>query len=189
MVNGLNGSLVQHEVGNHICNHRRANNRCDPGPGLEPDPETGRMKEKKPRLIHYGASHYDPEKFLPISDIPFRNKPGGGLWTTPVDSKYGWKEWTDDESYGCTDEHFEVEFKGTILRINSCRDMNKLPWIEQREMHFITFQAMCIPGFYYDAIHLTEKGQRETRLTYPKSLYGWDCETVFVMNPASIQGQ
>lgn len=30
----------------------------------------------------------------------------------------------------------------------------------------------------YDAIHLTDEGQWATRLTYPMSLYGWDCECV-----------
>lgn len=137
------------------------------------------------KLIHYGASSFDPEKFLPISDVPYRNKPTGGLWTSPVGAEYGWKEWTTDEEFKRSDEFFEVNFKGTVLTIDSAQDMEKLPWIEQRDMHFISFQA-CAVGFVYDAIHLTTKGQIETRYTDPTSLYGWDCETVLVMNPAAI---
>ena len=29
----------------------------------------------------------------------------------------------------------------------------------------------------YDAIHLTGRGQQETHLSHPLSLYGWDCES------------
>lgn len=38
----------------------------------------------------------------------------------------------------------------------------------------------------YDAIWLTENGQSETHLYYPINLYGWDCETVLIMNPYSV---
>ena len=139
------------------------------------------------RLIHYGASCYDPDKFKPISDVPFRNKPKGGLWTSPVVTQYGWREWCKEESYGRTEVSFEVIFSGRVLRINSVADMDALHWIDIDGIYFISFQAMCAGGFYYDAIHLTVKGQEETRFSHPKSLYGWDCETVFVMNPDSIQ--
>ena len=137
-------------------------------------------------LIHYGANQYDPKKFLPISDVPFCNKPKGGLWTSPVDSKYGWRNWCEDESFGDTTKSFEVGFKGTVFVIDSIRDMNKLPWIEWEGVYFVSFQALCAIGFMYDAVHLTEKGQHETRLTYPRSLSGWDCESVFVMNPDTV---
>lgn len=38
----------------------------------------------------------------------------------------------------------------------------------------------------YDAIYLTDKGQWKTRNTYPNTLYGWDCETLLVLNYDSI---
>jgi len=139
------------------------------------------------RLLHYGASQYDPNKFAPISDVPFRNKPKGGLWTSPVDSEYGWRDWCEAESWGDLTKSFEVEFTGAVYVIDSMQDMNELPWIECDGHSFISFQALCAMGFTYDAIHLTEKGQSDTRFTYPRSLYGWDCETVLVMNPDSIQ--
>jgi hypothetical protein len=40
-----------------------------------------------------------------------------------------------------------------------------------------------------DAIHLTERGEHETRLSQPYSLYGWDCECVLIMNPKGIRYQ
>ena len=38
----------------------------------------------------------------------------------------------------------------------------------------------------YDAIWLTLKGFNETHLSFPLNLYGWDCETVFIMNPNCV---
>jgi len=42
--------------------------------------------------------------------------------------------------------------------------------------NFELLATMC------DAIWLTEKGQNETHLSYPISLYGWDCESVLIIN-------
>jgi len=52
------------------------------------------------QLLHFGAARYNPKKFKPISDVSFGNKPTGGLWTSPVDSEYGWREWCEQESFG-----------------------------------------------------------------------------------------
>jgi len=139
------------------------------------------------QLIHWGASKYDPELFKPISDAPFDTKPIGGLWASPVNSDFGWKEWTEIESYGETNEYFNLEFNGDLLVIDTLTDLGELPWIECDRIHFISFQAMCAGGFSYDAIHLTEAGERATRWTRPRTLYGWDCECVLVLNPDSIR--
>jgi len=137
------------------------------------------------RLIHYGSLCYDPKKFKPISNVTFRNvkfrtKPEGGFWTSPVNSKYGWSDWCKDESYSDLTESFEVDFNGTVFTVNSISDMKKLPWKKDKDMPYISFEDMTC-----DAIHLTVQGERETRYSEP-SLYGWDCESVLVMNPECI---
>lgn len=136
------------------------------------------------RLRHYGNTHYNRDLIKPICDVPFRNKPKGGLWTSPVDSEYGWCDWSKDNEYGDLSSHFDLDFEGTVFEIDSVEDMNDLPWIEQGNMHFVSFEPLVFMG--YDAIHLTAKGEQETRLIYPKDLYGWDCETVLVMNRNAI---
>ena len=139
------------------------------------------------RLVHYGASEYSSEKFRPISDIPFMNKPSGGLWTSPLNSDWGWKDWCKAEDFGNLSQSFLVDFEGSLLKIDGYDDMLKLPWIENRGIHFVSFQALCAGGFYFDAIHLTVRGEQKTRFTFPKNLYGWDCECVLVINPDSIR--
>lgn len=137
-------------------------------------------------LIHYGASQYKPELFESISDRVYRNKPHGGLWTSPIGSEWGWKDWSEQNDYGDLSEHFVVKFTGSMITIDSYKDMLEMPWVSHSGRDFISFQSYCPGYFEYDAIHLTEKGEEETRLSYPKDLYGWDCETVLILNPESI---
>ena len=145
------------------------------------------MKPTQVTLIHYGSSKYAPELFCSIGDVPFFVKPHGGLWASPVNSNWGWKEWCEAEEYGSLNESFKFEFSGRLLVIDTITDLDKLAWIETSSCHFITFQAMCLGGaFLYDAIMLTEKGERETRFSRPRSLYGWDCECVLILNPETI---
>ena len=40
---------------------------------------------------------------------------------------------------------------------------------------------------HYDAIHLTPKGQEDTRWSTPHNLYGWDCETILILNTDNIK--
>ena len=47
------------------------------------------------------------------------------------------------------------------------------------------YEAMITDGV--DAIYLTERGQRETSYSVPANLYGYDCESVLVMNPDCIE--
>ena len=135
-------------------------------------------------LRHFGADEYKPELFKPIKDSHFV-KPRGGLWTSPVGSNYGWKEWCEAEEFGDVTTWFDVEFVGTLLVIDSLNDAKtKLSWCEPRPgWSFPLFEVLVVCGF--DAIHLTERGQHETRFSRP-SLYGWDCESVLIMNPETI---
>jgi hypothetical protein len=137
-------------------------------------------------LIHYGADKYLPEKFLPICDAEWV-KPKGGLWTSPVNSEYGWREWCEAESFnlGSLKKSFRVKFSGRVMTIDSVRDMEQLPWCEPTPgWNFPLWEAVEFCGV--DAIHLTVKGQNETRFSRPHNLYGWDCETVLVMNRACV---
>ena len=58
-----------------------------------------------PLLIHYGSDKFIPEKVLPVkNDSCVKPKKDGGLWTSPIDSKWGWKDWNDCEQFRDCDE-------------------------------------------------------------------------------------
>jgi len=145
------------------------------------------------KVVHY------TKPFFKLHPITIKNgdgktglfiKPHGGLWCSPLDSAYGWIDWCRDESYGDIDHEqrviLEVDISNFVV-IDSVEDMEtKLIW---RQVHglfeAIDFEAMVEQGI--DGIYLTEKGQIDTRWSHPRSLYGWDCETVLIMNERCIK--
>jgi hypothetical protein len=140
-------------------------------------------KKENLALIHYGAVAYDPAQFKPIKDEHWI-KPRGGLWTSPVDSTWSWRHWCETEDYltGSLTKCFTVSFSGNVLVIDCLKDLDKLPWIDS--LNFPLFE--CLEYMGVQAIHLTVRGQEETRHSRPRNLYGWDCESVLVMDPDAI---
>lgn len=144
------------------------------------------------KLIHRDSNEYKPELFTPIKNKWV--KPLGGLWTSPVDSSYGWKDWceSNDFSNGDNNLSFTVELKSNakILVIDDLRTL-KLLSISYPFGHrilgefgeYLNFERIAKE---YDAIHLTDRGQSETHLSTPVKLYGWDCESVLILNPEVI---
>lgn len=138
---------------------------------------------KSMELIHYGAIEYNPEKFEPIRNGGWF-KPSGGLWTSPVNSKYGWKEFCESETNELG-HSFELKFHGKVLTIDKYKDLEQLPWYEpDYGPPSVVWKIVKECGV--DAVHLTLQGFQQTRLTHPYDLYTWDCETVLVMNPECI---
>ena|ERR1035437_332184 len=161
-------------------------NRHLPHPSLEP---------KMFDLIHHGSPNFDPAKFNAVVDdsrTAFTKKPFGGLWTSPVESKCGWREWCEVEEFKLDrlSASFDLRFIGDVLVIDRVEDLSKIPWktayssARIREEEAPVFGSLLSRGV--DAIHLTDKGQCATRLSDPRNLYGWDCESVLVINPYSV---
>ena len=140
------------------------------------------------RCITFGMTYFDKKKFMPIKNRHFV-KPWGGFWTAPLltqqENYSAWAQW-------CSTNDFHVERlanaivfnmsdSARICRIDSLQDLGALPMQSN-------FGITYTPDFEriaqeYDAIYLTSKGERETRWTRPYNLYGWDCESVLILNP------
>lgn len=138
-----------------------------------------------PLLKHYGSDTYLPEKVLPVQNSKWiKPKKEGGCWTSPVDSKWGWKDWNEGEQFAeCNERNsFTICLKETakIFVIDSLEDLKNAPLTDGYSTRVLDFEAIAK---YYDAIWLTEKGQNATHFSYPLNLCGWDCETVLILNP------
>lgn len=135
-------------------------------------------------LIHYGSERFEKKLFRKIINNDW-TKPIGGLWTSPTGSTYGWKEWCLQEDFriDSLSSHFKLKFtkEARVLLIDSFPDLEKLP---KRKVNYLDFEKISNK---FDAIWLTEKGQWETRFTRPFNLYGWDCESILVLNPESVE--
>ena len=147
-------------------------------------------------LVHYGSSVYKPEIFREVKNVG-RVKPIWGLWTSPIKSNWGWKDWCLAENFRTCDDSnsFNLRFKegSKILVVDSLQDLEKLPKynVEYTKRFSREYpDSKEYPDFELlskecDAIWLTEKGQTETHLSHPLSLYGWDCESILILNPDS----
>jgi hypothetical protein len=139
-----------------------------------------------PLLIHYGSNVFDQNAMKPIKNENWV-KPKGGLWTSPVNSEYGWKDWCHSEQFRDCDKSnaFILQLKETakVLIIDSLKDLENAPLVcvshINYNQHFLDFETIAKN---YDAIWLTENGQYSTRYSHPISLYGWDCESVLLLN-------
>jgi len=144
-------------------------------------------------LTTYGKKKFSNSDFLPVTNNATRSKPKGGLWASPKNSEYGWKDWCEDNDF-YTDKlknKFDFTYKGNTAVIEKEEDLySNLIWqsLDRRKgvvhLEAIDYEAMIEAGC--DAIFLTEEGQYNTRLTFPRNLYGWDCECVLILNPKTI---
>ena len=136
------------------------------------------------KYIHYGHKHFDPYLFCPISNRGQWVKPTGGLWASPIDASFGWKDWNRDSRFvTCNDDNsftFTLKDGARLLVIADNDFLKKLPQITAEYMH----DLWCMLDFEklsedYDAIELVLSA--DSRLYW--SLYGWDCDSILVMNP------
>jgi hypothetical protein len=121
------------------------------------------------------------------------HKPTGGLWTSTVrdDGTSDWLDWCEIEDFYHEDQNVwwlepraeidlvridrHVELEAVISAFDRRVNDDAGPVVKTTETFApIDYEAM---SGAYDGLHLTEDGQRNTRMTTP-GLYGWDAETV-----------
>lgn len=132
--------------------------------------------------IHYGCTEFNKNKFKKVTNIKYSVKPFGGLWASPVDTEYGWKEWCEIEGFReCTNENsfkFTLSENSKVYHIYSVEDLYKL----SRESNYILdssycidFEKMILDG--YDALELHLSSDKKMTNANPDylfwQLYGW----------------
>lgn len=152
---------------------------------------------KDMEFIHYGSERFDPSCFIKIQNkkLPVINKPHGGLWASPVNSEFGWIDWCKSE-YFDTDLSKSFTFKlkenSRILVVDDKIDISDIPTVsigfDWSMMKSIDFEQL---SKQYDAIFLPEESLNLeicSCFTTPDEInfYGWDCESLLVLNQSCI---
>lgn len=154
--------------------------------------------------------HISIDSITPITNTKFKAlpKPNGGLWlSTYTPNEEFLSEWdmASNDMFGSNDHKpcslITLKESTRIYTINSHADLtpfvNKYKVIEKDpalqgilstlEFAPIDFETVCKD---YDCIHLTSIGQCRTRFSAgkdsPYSLYGWDSESLLVLNKECI---
>jgi len=117
-------------------------------------------------------------------------KPDKGFWGSPIDAKYGWKEWCEDEKFGNYDfdkPYYWTLSNGKILQIDwdEVRNAqtsnlskyivnNYLDWNKMLEDNIIAVQLMdsCIGHSFINVLE--------------SKFNAWDCESIVVLDKNKI---
>jgi hypothetical protein len=140
------------------------------------------------KYIHYGHKSFDRNRFAPIRNRRCFTKPDGGLWASPVDAEFGWKQWCDENEFReCNMKNsftFTLTPEARVLRIDTTGVLDALPQIKDEFSYpgwcQLDFEKLLEQG--YDAVELVLSANYQLYWT----LYGWDCDSIVVMNPDVI---
>ena len=142
------------------------------------------------RYIHYGCKSFDEHKFNPIKNQSILTKPFGGFWASPLDTSYGWSDWCRSQPYYYDDKvylTFSLSDKANVVHIRNEEDLLKMPMVEKCLVYGIVcidFEKMSNDGIDAIELHLMDKGSFNHGLNF--ALYGWDCDSILIMNPKII---
>ena len=145
--------------------------------------------------IHYGHKYFNKLLFDPIKNAMFV-KPRGGLWASPIVAQNGWKDWCEAESFrDCKEDNsfkFEISENANVVHLRSVDDLQELPrnnsliGYDSINKYWLDFEKMLAGGVDAIEVHISEDpSEWENSLYY--ALYGWDCDSILVMNPDIIE--
>lgn len=138
--------------------------------------------------IHYGHTAFIPEQFTPIQNRYGMTKPYGGFWASPKDAKWGWKDWCEAEEFReCKESNafcFTLRDDAHVLTIVSTEQVRSIP--QQNNERFRTlWQAFDFETLVNSGVDAVEVSlSADWNLYY--ELYGWDCDSILIMNPEII---
>lgn len=140
----------------------------------------------KKKYIHYGHKEFSVDKFDRPKNHAFLSKPFGGLWASPVESDYGWRDWCEAEDFRrCDIENsfmFTLRDDANVLYIDSRDCLSDLPKQKCYRDLWCMLDFEKLMGTY-DAIELTLSSDIALRFV----LYGWDCDSIVILNPYVVE--
>ena len=142
------------------------------------------MQEKI--YIHYGHKFFDEKLFVEIKNDNFV-KPLGGLWASAINAKFGWKDWCKDENFrDCTEDNsfkFKLKSGTRVLKIDNAEMLKTLPVIKlPYNFSWVNLDFKKLKE-EYDVIEVLIS--EDNQLYW--DLYGWDCDSLLVMNKDVIE--
>lgn len=145
--------------------------------------------------IHYGHKKFVSEQFNnPKNYIPF-TKPSGGLWASPINTSFGWKEYLKrslDIELDLEDSFkFILADEANVVHIYSIDDLKRLPLLDYNSIttniFFIDFEQLLSDGIDAIELHLTEEKILENaKENFFSGLYfaldAWNCDSILILN-------
>lgn len=163
----------------------------------------GKKILEKTIFVHYGNELFRPEK---VEEVAFfqnhYNKPKrGGIWLSPKNSKYGWREWAKETKYPRFHDRYRweiaLEDDAKIIACTNFMDLKSIPTSDL----YVDGEYACT---YFDYRKLQESGYHGVFLGlellmlikfYQKYYEGftkptfkfWDCESLLLFGTEKIR--
>lgn len=143
--------------------------------------------------VHYGSTGFDPMKGFPIRNRKYWPKPEGGLWTSRKNATFGWKDWCRENDFRECDPvssfDFTIKDESKIVVVSTLQQLRRLPEVPNRlkTTYCIDFEKCLRAGI--DAIELCWYGDEYQSVANGDlyfELYGWDCDSIVVLNPNAV---
>lgn len=169
------------------------------------------ITDTKTIYIHYGNDHYE-KKEVDLSTKGFITKPlKAALWGSPEDAGYSWKDWSEDQEWNldALEKSFKFKLKGgsKILFIRSEKDIDELDenlktntnvdnYFPKYTSVFSILRSIMdsiTPENYstIDFSKLRENGIDAVEIEFNgythDAFYGWDCDSICVLNPDAVE--
>lgn len=148
----------------------------------------GKSYWKDKIFISFGTDKFDRSSVKPVDyDRMARllNKPKGGLWVSPIDSKFGWSDFLDRDNFSLhtLGRHFVFRLSGSadIFVIDKRSDI--YGWVDGRSVDFKRIASE------FDGVYLTYNGLCDLGGVCSRDFEGfgtWDVESLCVWNPDVI---
>ena len=161
------------------------------------------MNEMKMYITYGKGNEFDASLLHPILRETSFGKPDGCFWGSPVNAKYGWKEWCLSEDFWdisrfeekivwilkphtkvlCIRNYDDIDYfvKKGFIYLDPYND----EYLFSRDNYVINFDKIKRAG--YSAIELFDSsiGHRYWK-KYDRLFNGWDCESIVVLDPSVI---
>ena len=149
------------------------------------------------KFRHYGTANYEETRVGPIYNIPFFTKPSGGLWASPIKMDgTAWEEWYEQEDFYThklnTYFDFVLHDDARVLQIHTIDQLKEIAKKHSVTTSIIKTNIYPFDSYIldfediakeYDAIDF--RISNDQRLYWP--LYGWDRDSILVLNPKVIK--
>lgn len=150
------------------------------------------MKE----YIHYGSDKLCPELIVPGHS--FNPTKPNGLWASPVNSGWGWKEWCESEQWSPENFDWRKHFRFHLAEASKILEIHKevdiLPYLEPKfitEKNCFGLKTDCTDRLNISKLTIEFDGmevfmsENWEELHY-SIFYSWDCDSLVVWNPDVI---
>ena len=146
-------------------------------------------------FVTYLNEPYDISKFKPIEYDMFTqivNKCRYGLWACPYDTRYGWKEFCEDNDFKKINPDnaffFKLKPSAKIYSIHELEDIENISTAKNRiGLSCIDFNRLIKEG--YDGIYVSEEAAIKFHDFVKQGIADlnvWDIESLCVFNPNVI---